>query len=868
MSRFRFWSVLLTLISFLSVPAFGKPLTGMDEPGEGELLRHYYWAQAKGTSYTAAKTYAEKSQAESQVTRTHQAALPNGWKLAPAGTSLELGTMPGEAVFFAGKLIVLNNGFYPPKQNAQVSVVNLPSLTLAKSIPYHSLFPCAKVGPDGDLYISGGYDFKIYRLNQKLEAPDANPYFPVNGYAGGMAFVGKHLLALTYLMVNDHGEGEWKKGKIALLDTDTGILLDEKETGHFPYALAWVGQKLYATIEGENRVQVYTILDGKLQEGPSIPVGANPTNLTQDGNFLYVADTSSDDLSVIDTQTDQVVSTMDLKQGDFQYGAAPTGIAVDQEKIYVTLAGWNAVAVLDKAGKIQGLIPTGWYPTRVYTGKGGLYILSAKGIMERRANSKDKPVPGLSNADPAYILNLLTGTVAFVPQEDIASHLDKWTAQVKAGSPLESPAEGFKLPIKHIFYIIRENRTYDQILGDLRPGNGDSYLCMYPESKSPNAHQLARDFVTMDNFYADGEISALGHSFTTSGYASPFLEWISNAGYAGRFDWQDPDDAKDPKKYLYPYGTIPAVYSPQYLWDSMDTKGLDYKIYGEPYYLTTKPYRILLQAYGADDPLVKHFYQHTLKFANYKDRGLGFTQRFGAIYKKALTLPDASLLLGNPKFLSDFSNYYMDDQSLADAITKDSKLKAQFADFLYKYSFNYPAWNLEISDMERVKDWKEDFKRQCDSGKVPSLEYFWLPNDHMGWPPPPTPAQYIAQNDTALGLMVQTISQSSAWKDSLILVEEDDAQDGLDHVDATRTVALAAGPYVKRGALVSDQYDQLSLLRTIELILGLEPLNSADALAVPMMGIFSETPDFKPYQMPNPSSDLMDSDQKLLNQLK
>ena len=138
----------------------------------------------------------------------------------------------------------------------------------------------------------------------------------------------------------------------------------------------------------------------------------------------------------------------------------------------------------------------------------------------------------------------------------------------------------------------------------------------------------------------------------------------------------------------------------------------------------------------------------------------------------------------------------------------------------------------------------------------------------MGWPPPPTPDQYIAQNDTALGLFVQTISKSAVWKDSLILVEEDDAQDGLDHVDATRTVALAAGPYVKRGELVSDSYDQLSLLRTIEMILGLEPLNSGDALAVPMMGIFTENPNMKPYQAPAPSKDLMDSDEKLYEQLR
>jgi YVTN family beta-propeller protein len=871
MSRFDRAFVLLVFIFFiLNInDLFAKPVTGMDVPGEGEPLRRYFWVSAKGTSYNAAKAYAEKAQAQSKVTRGHALALPNGWKIAPAGASLELGAMPGEAVFYAGRLIVLNNGFYPPKQDAQVSVVSLKVPALEKTIPFHSLFPCAKVGPDGFLYISGGYDFKIYRLNQKLEAPQVHPDFAVNGYAGGMAFVGKNLLAVTYLMINDHGKGAWKKGAIALLDTKSGAIMDEKESGHFPYALAWVGKKLYATLEGENRVQVYTIEGGRLKEGASIPAGVNPTCLAQEGTNLYVADTSSDEISVIDTQKDQLAATFDLKQAGYKYGAAPTGITVDGGKLYVSLAGWNAVAVLDKtSGTLEGLIPTGWYPTRVYTDKADLYILSAKGIMERRATSNDNPAPGLGKEDPAYILNLLTGSLSVVPKADLATRLGAWTDQVKSGSPLSSPATGFKLPIRHIFYVIRENRTYDQILGDLSPGNGDPGLCLYPEAKSPNAHQLSREFVTLDNFFVDGEISALGHSFTTSGYASPFLEWIANTGYSGRFDWQDPDDAKSPAKYLYPYGTIPAVYSPQYLWDSLDDAGLSYKIYGEPYYLNTKPYRILCRTYGADSALAKAYYDNTLKLANYKDRGLGFTQMFADYYREALTQADAAKLLENPKFLSDFSNYYLGDQSLADAIVKDPALKAQFADFLFKYSLNYPSWNLEVSDLERIKDWKEDFKHQVDSNSVPSLEYFWLPNDHMGWPPPPTPDQYIAQNDAALGLLVQTISKSPVWKNSLILVEEDDAQDGLDHVDSTRTVALAAGPYVKRGALVDTQYDQLGLMRTIEMILGLAPLNSGDALAVPMMDIFTETPDFKAYQAPAPSKDLMDSDQKIYDEIR
>ena len=297
--------------------------------------------------------------------------------------------------------MVLNNGFYPPKADSQVSIVDPLENTLVKTLPFHSLFPSAAVGTDGNLYISGGYDFKVYRLNRKMEPSKDHPSYLINGYVGGLAFTGKGRLAMTYLMVNHQGTGAWEKGKIALLDTATGEILDEIGTGHFPYALNGRMGKLYATIEGENRVQVYSIQDDKLVEGASIPVGKNPTNLTLSDGKLYVVDTNSDEVSVIDTQTDQVTQTFDLKQAGFKFGAGPTSAAADTDPAFVSLAGWNAVAVLNKEdGKLLGLIPTGWYPTRVYLDKKNLYVLSAKGIQPRRPTSSDKPEAGSSQAGP------------------------------------------------------------------------------------------------------------------------------------------------------------------------------------------------------------------------------------------------------------------------------------------------------------------------------------------------------------------------------------------------------------------------------------------------------------------------------------
>jgi hypothetical protein len=209
------------------------------------------------------------------------------------------------------------------------------------------------------------------------------------------------------------------------------------------------------------------------------------------------------------------------------------------------------------------------------------------------------------------------------------------------------------------------------------------------------------------------------------------------------------------------------------------------------------------------------------------------------------------------------------DQSFAQAVRRDDKLRRRFADYLYHYPFNFRSWDLKYSDLDRVNAWKQDFEAQLRSGRVAQLSYIWLPNDHTDGVKTKllNPYQFVAQNDAALGRVVEIISHSPIWKDSLILVVEDDSQNGPDHVDATRTTAFAAGPYVKRGAVVSDRYDQLSMLRTIELALGLKSLNSAEQLAAPMFGIFTQTPDSKPFVPTEPSRHLSPLDRQTYLQL-
>jgi hypothetical protein len=448
------------------------------------------------------------------------------------------------------------------------------------------------------------------------------------------------------------------------------------------------------------------------------------------------------------------------------------------------------------------------------------------------------------------VLNLLKGTVAVIPKSEVETASD-----IASGSPVFDTGR-IASSIKHVFYIIKENRTYDQVLGDLGKGNGDPTLTMFGESVTPIQHQLAREFVTLDNFFVNGEISVLGHSFTTSGYASPFIEWLGNVSYSER--WKG-----------YPFATVPATMSPIYLWDLVDEKKIHYRIYGENPFLFTRAHRIFSEMYGPESGLARRFYDKTMLAAGGDDRGTEFNELAKSYYGQANTPEDAYKLLGKREFIEALSQFLTGDQSLAQSVRRDDKLRRRFADYLYHYPFNFRSWDLKYSDLDRVGAWKQDFETQLRSGRVAQLNYIWLPNDHTDGVKTKllNPYQFVAQNDAALGRIIEIISHSPIWKDSLVLVVEDDSQNGPDHVDATRTIAFAAGPYVKRGAVVSDRYDQLSMLRTIELALGLKSLNSAEQLAAPMFGIFIDTPDARPFVPTEPSKHLTTLDRERYRRL-
>ncbi|HWJ23150.1 MAG TPA: bifunctional YncE family protein/alkaline phosphatase family protein [Gemmatimonadaceae bacterium] len=816
-----------------------------DEPGDMETLTRQLWEQGrKRLSYEAAVRYAERAQHLGRATRSDEVQLPNGWALAPAGTQTPVGRLPYEAVPYAGKLVVLNSGYYLHEPQT-LSVVEPRTGRVARTVSLGALYPSAAVGGDGALYVSGGFDQTVYRLDSTFAA---TRNYSVAGYAAGVAPVGRDRLAVAYLVAPD-STGPSGAGKVALLNTATGAVEREVAAGYFPSAVESVGERVYVVLSGENRVRVY---DRTLALLKTLDVGRGPRALCRDGGRLYVVNSGSDDLSIVDLARDTVVGTLPVRFRGARFGAAPTSCAAAFGRLFVTEAGTNAIAVFDSGAVAPaGLIPTGWYPTRVLAVGDTLYAVSAKGIRPRRPNPRAAREPGAS--PPGYVLTQLEGALGAVSRADIARNLAAWTSRVEHGSPLYSPAAGLALPIKHVFYVVRENRSYDQVMGDLGRGDGDPTLTLFGRDVTPAGHALARSFVTLDNFYANGEISVLGHSYTTSGYASPFLNWLGNAAYADRYRG-------------YPFGTVPALFSPAYLWDALDDRGVSYRIYGEPYYAFTAAYRILAGSYGEQHPLTRAFYARTMKLANARDRGAAFHTLLAPYEGRARTSVDALRLLGDSTFRAALSAFFTGDASLARALGDDPALRARFAEYLSHYSFKYPTWDLRYSDLQRVADWKADFDAQLAAGAPAAFSYLWLPNDHTAGTDTSyqNPRALVAQNDAALGRLVETISRSPIWKESLILVEEDDAQNGPDHVDATRTVALVAGPYVRRGVVVHDRYDQLSLLRTVELLLGLDPLTVNDALAVPMLGVLTPAANAAPFVAPAPSRFLSAPDRALL----
>jgi YVTN family beta-propeller protein len=524
-----------------------------------------------------------------------------------------------------------------------------------------------------------------------------------------------------------------------------------------------------------------------------IAVGLHPADIKMNraGTRLYLANANSDTVSVIDVGARKVVETILVRpDASLPFGSASNAmcLSADERTMFVACGGNNAVAVvrLGEGGPsaVEGFIPAGWYPGAVATDGKHVYVANVKGVGSRGASTQPAKGWGVKQY-------LGTVTKVEVPAKD---RLDGYTAQVMSDARVpqslaawERGQEGVKAtPVpqrvgepsvfEHVVYVIKENRTYDQVLGDMGKGNGDPRLCVFGKEITPNHHALAEQFVLLDNYYCNGVLSADGHAWATEGVAVDYLEKAF-----GGFNRSYPFAGDDPL----------AFASSGFIWDNALLHGLSFRNYGEM-----------------------------------SDVRLPKDTKWMDVYQDWKS--------GAPKI------------KLTQAMANES---------LRRYSCpTYPGWNLNVADAVRIDVFLKEFEAAKAKGEWPNLVIVYLPSDHTSGTKEgsPTPAAQVADNDLALGKLVDAVSHSKFWAKTCIFVIEDDPQAGFDHVDGHRSLCLVVSPYTKRGQVVSKFYNQTSVLHTMELMLGLPPMNQFDAMAPAMRECFTETADLRPYKgLPN-----------------
>jgi YVTN family beta-propeller protein len=717
--------------------------------------------------------------------------LPNGWRIAPAGRHLDAGDLPlAMALHPDGRrLVITNNGWSKPS----LRVVDLERGQVVQKLPLDDAWLGLVWHPDGRrLFSSGAADNSIREVEwrddklvpgrtftlappQKGEGPLENP-----GFVGGLALSpdGRTLYAA-------HVYGE----SLAAVDVETGRVIARATLPAEGYGtlVSPDGRTVFVSVWGASRVGLFEPLT--LRPLGEIVVGEHPNAmvLSRDGTRLFVACANTNAVWAVDLASRKAVEQIGVAlRSDVPPGSTPNALALspDGGTLLVANADNNTVAVVDvrRAGESRplGFIPTGWYPTGVaYDASGqNVLVLSGKGLASA-ANPRG-PQPVATSEDAQYIGGLLNGALSVLPRPDapaLAAMTDRVYALSAAsaggrrppslrpeGSPIPGAA-GEASPIQHVFYVIRENRTYDQVLGDVAKGNGDPNLTLFGEEVTPNAHALASEFVLFDNFYVDSEVSHDGHSYSTAAYATDANEKLWPTSYGGRGGLYL---AEGEYKMRNAFGNITAPLR-GYLWDFANRAGVSVRSYGE--------------------------------FATWD-------KRRGPVRASVPGL--------------------------------EGKVHPKFAPF-----------DLDVPDNERVDAWLEEFRRFEKDGGLPRLSIFHLGGDHtVGTRPGAlSPRAMVAENDVALGRLVEAISRSRFWPESAVFVLEDDAQNGPDHVDAHRSVLLVASPWTKRAAVDSTLCTTSGVLHTIELLLGLPPMSQYDAAATPLFAAFAPKPDPAPYSV-------------------
>lgn len=789
---------------------------------------------------------------------------PDNQRVTPAGTLVELpGVRPnalalspdGKLLATSGlkpELIIVNPATGKIRQHAPFpadaqSVGPISPLILGANEKSKLSFTGLAFSPDGRrIYLSNvNGDIKVFGVGQD---ESVSPLFSIPLSPANKP--GRKYEIPTGIAVSADGTKIYVAFNVANLlaelNVATGKVLRTWDVGNAPYDVTLCGNRIYVSNWGGRRPDANSVvgpigINGTVRvdsrsiarEGSVsvIDLNAQPGTesgqleiltgrhacalaLSPDGKFLACANAGDDTVSIIDTHTDTVVETLCARQNPADlFGAQPDALAFDRrgKKLFVCNGTQNAVAVFQfkqrsrllrvfpvyrykpGATKLLGLIPAGWFPAAI--------AYDARRCAIDVANLKD--ITPTEQASPkargngAWGFNTKEyyGSLSLAPvpsKKELAAFTQ--TALADLRYPLLAEA---KLPPRpgqaavpvpervgepsvfhHVIYIIKENRSYDQVLGDVREGNGDPDLCVFGERVTPNEHKLAREFTLLDNTYCCSILSADGHQWTDSGIATDYVE----REFAG---W--------PRSYpagADPEGRDAMAYSPAgFIWNDAAEHGKTVADFGE----FTTPHH-WWKASGKPAKSWTRIYQDFTSGAN------------GIVYSAE---PDIAAL--TPCVVS-----------------------------------NYPGFDLHVPDAVRVALFIKQLKQYEAAGEMPDLTILWLPNDHTSGTAfgEPTPAAMVADNDRAMGQLVDAVSHSKFWKDTCIFAIEDDPQDGWDHVSGYRTTAYVASAYTKRHAVVNTQYNQTSLLRTMELMLGLPPMNQLDATATPMFDCFTSTPDF------------------------
>ncbi len=710
-----------------------------------------------------------------------RATLPNGWSLSPAGRSLPLGDLPLNIAVSPSKkyMAVTNNG--QSVQSIQLIDAKTEKIVNTKIID-KSWYGLKFSADEKYLYASGGNDnwiLKYTLVNNKLSLKDSirlGNKWPEKISPAGIEI--DDAAQRMYVVTKENNS-------LYIINLKTKAIIKQLSLGAEAYAclLAANKKELYISLWGGDKILVFDIAQQKITA--EINVGDNPNELllNKAGTVLFVANANDNSVSVIDIKQRKVLEVLNAAlYSDAPVGSASNGLALseNQKTLYIANADNNCLAVFDvsKPGfsKSKGFIPVGWYPTNIKVIGKKIFISNGKGLSSF-PNSKG-PDPTKNDEEVIYqhgdykkqqskieyIGGLMKGTMSIVdePNDAVLAVYSKAVYQNtpytkeretiskgETGNPIPMKV-GDASPIKYVFYVVKENRTYDQVLGDIPEGNGDTSLVLFGERITPNQHKLAKEFVLLDNFYVDGEVSADGHNWTMGANANDYLEKTWPASYGGRGGSYDAEGNREI-----------ANGKNGFIWDFCKRAGVTYRTYGE----------------FADD------------------------------YKANIPV-----------------------------------LKDHFCPY-------YTSWDESVRDTTRFYQWKREFDSLLNARAVPQFNSLRFINDHtegqrIG---KPTPFAHVADNDLAVGMFVEYLSKSSIWKETAIFIVEDDAQNGPDHVDAHRTTAYVAGGFVKRKYVDHTMYSTSSMLRTIELILGLPPMSQYDAAAEPMWRCFTGAPDLTPF---------------------